>query len=238
MQMIRTMIWFFYFGLSLLLTLPALVVVGRYQRAGDEQEVKLRAFRKARSWSRQLIWIAGGKIDVIGRENIPENEAYLIVSNHQSNFDIPILLGYFEHPVAFIAKVETEKIPILRNWMRYLRCIFMDRKDFRQSVKAINSGAKNLEKGYNYVIFPEGTRSSDGVLGEFKQGSVKMAMKAKVKILPITIDGSINMMRKGEKIIRPGNVRMVIHPPISSDESSADLMKRIEITIEKGFEKR
>jgi 1-acyl-sn-glycerol-3-phosphate acyltransferase len=236
--MVRTIIWFMYFGISLVFTLPEFWVAQRQARNGNDLEAKAIAVKKARSWSRQLIWLAGGKIEVVGEENIPKDEGYLVISNHQSNFDIPIILGYFGKPMAFIAKIETKKMMIVRDWMIYLKCLFLDRNDFRQSVKVINQGSKNLKEGHNYVIFPEGTRSEDGNLGDFKPGSVKMAKKAGAKILPITIDGSIKLMRKGEKLIKPGSVRVIIHKPVESDLESVQLMDHVKSIIEKGFDKR
>ena len=236
--MIRTLIWFLYFGISLVLTLPKLMVAKRLESRGDGISATALAAKTARAWSRQLIWLAGGRIEVIGEENIPEDEAFLVVSNHQSNFDIPILLGYFKLPLAFVAKIELRKMLIVRDWMDYLRCLFMDRDDFRQSVKIINEGSKNLKAGQNYVIFPEGTRSKDGSLGDFKPGSVKMAKKAEVRILPITIDGSIGLMRKGDNIIRPADVRVIIHEPVESDLESVELMSLVKSTIETGLHLR
>ena len=229
--MIRTAIWFFYFALSLIFSIPALIKVRKAEAAGDTLTVRQRTFAKAGDWSRELIAIAGGKIQVNGRENIPENESFLVVSNHQSNFDIPILLGYFGHPLAFIAKIETKKMPIVRDWMTYIRCIFMDRSDFRKSVAAINQGAEGLKEGYNYVIFPEGTRSKDGSLGDFKPGSLKMASKAGVKILPLTITGSIDMMPKGRTRITPASVTVTIHPPVESGGNQSELLNHVVETI-------
>ncbi len=236
--MVRTIIWFMYFGISLIFTLPVFWSAQRQAKMGNDSEAKVIAVNKAHSWSRQLIWLAGGKIEVIGEENIPEDEGYLVISNHQSNFDIPILLGYFGHPLAFIAKIEMKKMLIVRDWMVYLKCLFMDRNDFRQSVKVINQGSKNLKEGHNYVIFPEGTRSVDGKLRDFKAGSVKMAKKAGAVIVPVTIDGSINLMRKGEKLIKPASVRVIIHKPVKSDLESVKLMDQVKSIIETGFEIR
>ncbi|MBN2260450.1 MAG: 1-acyl-sn-glycerol-3-phosphate acyltransferase [Clostridiales bacterium] len=237
--MFRTIIWFLYFGLSLILLLPFLLVGKYYEKKGMSEKLKNYAFKKARNWSNQLNFIAGGKIEVIGEENIPENDSFLIVSNHQSNFDIPILLGNIKRPLAFIAKIETKKIPLLKTWMEFMKCIFMDRNDFRQSVKAINEGAKLLEEGYNFVIFPEGTRSKDGLLQDFKPGSIKMAMKAKKMILPVTISGSIGMMAKGRVKITPADVKVIVHEPIMSDDENFNdsliLTQKIKSIIESGL---
>ena len=231
--MIRTIIWFLYFGISLVLTLPMMIRARYLYKKGEMEKLKDIAFRVSRTWARQLVNIAGGKIKVIGMENLPKEESFLIVSNHQSNFDIPILIGYTEIPLAFIAKIETKKIPIVKQWMEYMHCIFMDRNDFRQSVRAINDGAKGLKAGYNYVIFPEGTRSLDGNLGDFKAGSIKMAMKAKSKIVPLSINGTFDMMRKGNLTITPADVIITIHPPIEFSEDNTKLIDKVKDIIEK-----
>jgi|LGVF01.1.fsa_nt_gb 1-acyl-sn-glycerol-3-phosphate acyltransferase len=233
--MIRTIIWFLYFGLSLVVLLPSVLIGKNYENRGYEEKLKLLAYKRANKWSKQLNFIAGGKIEVLGIENIPKDDSFLIVSNHQSNFDIPILLGTIEYPLAFIAKIETKKIPIISTWMRFMKCLFIDRENFRQSVKVINEGAKLLASGYNYVIFPEGTRSRDGSLGDFKPGSIKMAMKAKKSIIPVSINGSIDMMKKGQIKIIPSRVVVTIHEPIIPDDESFNdsslLIKKVKDII-------
>lgn len=92
---------------------------------------------------------------------------------------------YIEKPKAFIAKIELLKLPLLRTWMIHLKCVFMDRSDIRQSLKVINQAADHLKEGYSMIIFPEGTRSKNETFGEFKPGSLKLALKAGVPIVPV-----------------------------------------------------
>jgi 1-acyl-sn-glycerol-3-phosphate acyltransferase len=173
---------------------------------------------------------------VTGEENLHKEGPVLFVSNHQGNFDIPILLGFIDKPKAFIAKKELTKIPILRTWMEYMQCVFIDRSDARQSLKAINRGAELLQEGYSQVIFPEGTRSEDGTLREFKPGSLKLALKANVPIIPITIKGSYNMMPKGDWKIKAAKVEVIISPPVSTEnvsvKESNELTEKVKTIIE------
>jgi len=155
----------------------------------------------------------------------------VFVANHQSNFDIPLLLGYINKPKGFIAKAETEKMPIVGGWMRYLRCVFMDRSNPRAALKAIKQGIEIVKSGYSLVIFPEGTRSVDGSLSEFKPGSFKLAMKAEAMIVPVTISGSFGIMKKGSLRIKPSQVKITISDPVTSTgyESTESYLLREKI---------
>lgn len=234
--MIRTIRWFLYFAFSLLTSLPSLNRVKKLESAEQITERDELVDKTVKSWSRKLVGLSGAKITVVGEENIPDG-AVLFVSNHQGNFDIPILLGYIGKPKGFIAKIETQKLYIVRDWMKYINCIFMDRNDIRQSVKAIGEGVKNLKSGKSMVIFPEGTRSDDGNLLEFKPGSMKLATKSGVPIVPVTISGSMDIMLKKSIIIRPANVEIVISKPIMPDAEidTVDLTEMVKAQIEKNL---
>lgn len=172
----------------------------------------------ARNWARSAIGFNGSMIKVTGVENIPKEGGVLFISNHQSNFDIPIFIGFIPRDKGFIAKLELMKVPSFGRWMKYIGCIFIDRKDPRQSLTALNQAAESLKAGHSLVIFPEGTRSADGTVGPFKPGSLKLAMKARVPIVPVTIKGSINIMPKRSIIIRSASVEVIISPALIPDE--------------------
>ena len=208
--MIRTVIWFAYFWLSLLGLIPSLLKANKM----TEAEKIVFADLKARKWSSQLLGIAGCKVGVKGLENIPENQTVLYVGNHQSNFDIPLAITYLPKTKGFIAKIELLKMPFVRDWMKHMQCIFMDRSDMRQQVKSITQGIKTLKEGQSMVIFPEGTRSPDGEIKAFKPGGLKLATKSGVPIVPITIKNSKEIMKKGSLLIRPANVEIIISEPI------------------------
>ncbi len=225
----RTIIWFIYFWLYQLVMLPNYFYLGSKFRKGED--IGVRVHKQVISWSTKLVKLTGSTITVVGEDNVPDEGPIVFVANHQSNFDIPLLLGYVKRPKGFIAKKETEKLPIVGNWMRYLRCIFMDRTNPRAALKAIKEGIDVVKDGYALVIFPEGTRSTDGNLGEFKPGSFKLATKAKAKIIPVTISGSYDIMRKGSKKIKPANVTITISKAISATEyeSSDSYLLREEV---------
>jgi 1-acyl-sn-glycerol-3-phosphate acyltransferase len=207
----------------------------RLNRQGKIAERDACAQDIARNWARSALSMNGSKINVSGLENVPKDGGVLFIANHQSNFDIPIIMGYVPRDKGFIAKLELSKVPSFGRWMKYIGCVFIDRGDARQSLKAINHAAERLKEGHSLVIFPEGTRSADGTVGQFKPGSLKMAMKAKVPIVPVTISGSINIMPKGSMLIRSATVEVIISPPLNPDElpgmDSNDLTEKVRNII-------
>ncbi len=221
--MLRTLNWFIYLWLSLFASVPKMLKAKKYHEEKDLEHRDEVVNTIVGPWSRKLLKLSGNQITVVGQENIPKDQAVLFVGNHQSNFDIPILLGHIDKPKAFIAKIELEKFPLINTWMTLIECVFMDRDNLRQSAKAIMKGIKNLKSGYSMVVFPEGTRSEDGQLLEFKPGALKLATKSGVLIIPVTINGSKDIMTKGSKIIRPAKVEVIIAPPVEmTDEWKQD----------------
>ncbi|MEI6749342.1 MAG: lysophospholipid acyltransferase family protein [Bacteroidales bacterium] len=213
--MIKTLSWFGYLWLNLLMPRFSLMRL-KWQHKIHERDACAHAI--ARKWAQSAIGANGSLIKVTGVENVPKTGGMLFIANHQSNFDIPILIGFVPRDKGFIAKLELLKIPFFSKWMKYIGCVFIDRRDARQSLKAINQAAERLKEGHSLVIFPEGTRSSDGIVGQFKSGSLKIAMKAKVPIVPVTIKGSMNIMPKGTSFIKSANVEVIVSPPLILDQ--------------------
>ena len=224
--MIRTIIWLIWFWVSLLLILPFLLWAKLLEWKGKEGE-RIRVVHKTASmWSRLVVNLSGTKVTVEGLENLPKGPV-VFISNHQGNFDIPILIAFIDKPKAFIAKIETLKLPFISSWMRQMKCVFMDRNDIRQSITAINQGVKYLKEGYSMVIFPEGTRSGGVEMGEFKAGSFKLATKSGVPIVPIAINGSYNIMGKKSLIVKPAEVRVTILKSIETSHLSKEEIKNL-----------
>jgi len=224
--MFRTIVWFCYFWLYLVNIMPLYFKVNRLLKQGKIKERDILVNSIASKWAKDLLKLAGAKVTVIGAKNIPLDRAVLFASNHQGSFDIPILLGCIEKPKAFIAKVEMLKMPIICTWMKQMNCVFLDRHDSRQSLRVMNETAEYLKKGYSMAVFPEGTRSKGKTMGEFKAGSLKIAKKANVPIVPVTIKGSFKLMEQNGFIIKPAEVEIVISEPIETiDLTKEDINK-------------
>ena len=174
-----------------------------------------------RRFSVSQIRFTGSSVYVKGLENIPEG-AVLFVSNHQSYFDIGVFLGYIPKPLGFVAKAELSKIPVLKRWMEQFRCVFLDRSDIRKSAKAITEGIEILKSGHSLVIFPEGTRSKSSEMLDFKAGSFKLATKAKVPVVPVTIDGTYKILEANNGRLRAADVAVYVHEPIQTRDLTAE----------------
>jgi 1-acyl-sn-glycerol-3-phosphate acyltransferase len=206
----------------------------RLDREGKIAERDAIVNAEVPDWARYVVRISGATVEVVGEENLPADTAVVFVSNHQGNMDIPILLGHVNKPKAFISKIEILKVPMLSKWMQLMQCTFLDRKNMRQSVKAMQDAIETVKRGYSLVIFPEGTRSRGKPVGEFKAGSFKLALKSGAPIVPITVDGSWRLLEdKGH--LAPANVKITIHPAVStanlSHEEAAALPEKIRSII-------
>lgn len=225
----RTVIWFTYFWLYQLVSLPKYFILK--SKLKKNQNITGEVHKVSTKWARSLMKVTGSTIEVCGEENIPTDGPVVFIANHQSNFDIPLMIGYINKPKGFIAKKETEGMPIVGYWMKFMQCIFLDRKDPRAAVRTIKQGVEIVKSGQAMVIFPEGTRSETGQLGEFKPGSFKLGMKAGAKVLPVTIDGTFDIMRKGSSKIKPASVKLTISKAIDSSkyESNESHLLREEV---------
>ena len=227
----RTVAFFLYFFGYLFYTIPFVSKARKYTdstKTVEQQNVIKQA--KPKQWARNLMRISGSEVTVHGLENLPEGKA-LIVSNHEGNFDIPVLMSAIPKPFGFISKMEVKKIPVVARWMEVMNCVFMDRKDRRQSIKAIREGISIIKEGNSIVVFPEGTRSKGGEIAEFKSGSFRLATDAHAPIVPIALSGTSTIMEKNKGWIKPGKVVICILPPVSHDQYKDLESKEIAVLI-------
>ncbi len=177
---------------------------------------------------RVILKIAGVKITVKGKENIPADRAVLYVGNHRSYFDI--LVGYTTVPglVGFVAKKEMEKIPLLSTWMRYVNCLFLDRKNLKEGLKTILEGIDQVKNGVSVWIFPEGTRNKQEDpmdLLPFKEGSLKIAEKSGCPVVTVAMTGTAEIFEKHFPYIRPCNVTIEFGKPFFPKELEPEYKK-------------
>lgn len=239
--MFRTIKWYLKFIGSLICNNRYLKKADKLLDSGKYQEYEEFVTKKVSEWAMDRMKDSGADVNVYGLENIPKEGSMLFVSNHQSNFDILLLLSYLPVSKGFVAKVELGKFPFVNQWMRRIHCLFMDRNDIKQSAQIIVDGIKQLKNGINLVVFPEGTRSKNGSLGEFKAGSFKLATKSKRPLVPITIDGTRNIMEANNYRIKAGTINLYIHKPIDttllSKEEIAELPEMVKTIIDKDLRK-
>ena len=171
------------------------------------------AGEKIRNVMKKLLEISGSEVEVDGLENIPE-EACLYVGNHSSYFDIIVLGATIPGTTGFVAKDSLEKIPGLSAWMRLIHCLFLDRSDIKKGLETIMTGVEYLKDGYTMCIYPEGTRSKTGQMGEFKGGALKMAQRAKAPVVPVAVTGSRDIFENNPGLqIKPARVQISFGQP-------------------------
>lgn len=230
MKKVKTYVLFLYFGLYMIVAMLREIKLGLIRKFGNEDQAEEYVKKCVLNWANFIVKTVGIKINVIGKENII-NETGLYVANHQSNFDIPVVLSAFDKTVGFVAKKEMETIPVISYWMKNIKCTFMDRTNPREAIKSINEGVQNLKNGYSMVIFPEGTRSKKDEIGEFKKGSMKLGTKAGVPIIPVTIDGTYKALEGNNNIVQKAEVNIIVHKPIYQDTLSKEEISNLSENI-------
>jgi 1-acyl-sn-glycerol-3-phosphate acyltransferase len=171
--------------------------------------------------------IAGVRVTLSGGEKVSPNETYVYLSNHQSNADIPVLTHIITSDYRALMKKEVMRVPILSTVLRQASFVVVDRSDPNKAHASIDRGAELLRRGYSFIAFPEGTRSRNGRLGEFKKGVFIMAIKSKRPIVPITIVDSNRILPAGTFTIRPGIVDVIVHDPIPTRELKLEDRERL-----------
>lgn len=169
-------------------------------------------------WAWTLMKVGGIKLEVTGRENLPKNETVVYMPNHQSDMDWPIIFRTIPGQYLFLAKKELFDIPIFGTYMKMQKYIPIERDSIRKSFKTYKDIVALIESGNSVVIYPEGTRSCNRELQKFKSFSFAFLQDARVRVVPIAIDGSVDIQKKGSHLISPGKVKVTILPPISFDD--------------------
>ena len=234
--MFRMILAVIFVALFLIISIPVMLIeliIGIFsKKARDMSSLAIV------TWAFRVVsFIAGVKAEVRGEENVPKDEAVLFVANHRSVFDIVVLYGMMKHPTGFVAKKELSKVPVLGGWMKFLHCKFLDRKDIRQGMTVILSCIEDVKNGISIFIFPEGTRGkteSELEVAPFKEGSMKVAVKGGVKIIPIAISNSCMILEKNYPRLTPARIWIEYGEPIDPKLYSKEDQKRIgELAREK-----
>ncbi|MDI6687050.1 MAG: lysophospholipid acyltransferase family protein [Desulfobacterales bacterium] len=190
-------------------------------------------------WARFILAVSCIKVKVVGLSNIDPSRSYIYMSNHQGNFDIPILQACLPVQFRWLAKAELFKIPVFGYAMGKAGHISIDRSNRKSAFKSLNNAARTIRNGVSVLIFPEGTRSSDGAIIPFKKGGFILAVDSGVPIVPVIIHGLWPLMLKNRVFVRPGNVVLEIKKPIESADydrkTKDDLLKKVRYVICESF---
>lgn len=232
MRIIRTIIFYILLVLSFFVGSAIAALTSIF----DTQAVRAVKFQNiAHNWAKFMAIVSGIPSKIYGLENLPKNETLILASNHQGAADILILLARIPVRFTFIVKKELLAVPFFGWYLKKAGYVGVDRGSRRGAVEMFSQALKRLKEGDNILIFPEGTRSPDGMLQEFKRGSLLLAFKAGIRVLPIAITGSFDIMPKKSYILNPVPVKIKIGMPMSlgkynndSNSASEDLHKIIQ----------
>jgi len=190
---------------------------------------KVRTYRfSARVWSKFLAFLSGIPVKIEGLDNVPKNEALVIVSNHQGAADIMILLAYLPAYFRFVIKKELFKIPFFGWYLRKAGYVSVERGAGEKAHRMFSEAEAVLKSGDNILIFPEGTRSRTGELQPFKRGSLLLAFRAKVRVLPVAIQGSFNILPPKSIFYNIVPVKVKIGKPVSLEKYGSNYEKALE----------
>lgn len=191
-------------------------------------------------WSKSILWIFGIRLTVQGFDRLDRARSYVFVSNHASMFDIPTVVVALRGNVNIVFKKELTRVPIWGWALRYGHFIMIDRSNARDALQSIERAAHSIRRGNSVILFPEGTRTKDGKLQPFKRGAFALAVKSGVPVVPLTINGTFNIMPKGSLKIKPADISVVIDEPIAIDgldgkSGELKLMEQVHGVIERNY---
>lgn len=184
----------------------------------DEEKGRRMVHRMAHWFTKWLLRIGGITLEVKGKENVPKAEPVVLVGNHQSMLDIAVMLAVMDRPVGFLAKAELGKIGVVRHWILAVGSVFIERGEARKGLEAILACIKKVKAGHAMMIYPEGTRTKDGSVGEFKAGSMKIALKSGACLVPVAIEGADRAMPRGKVWIYKQRICLTFLEPMAPEE--------------------
>jgi 1-acyl-sn-glycerol-3-phosphate acyltransferase len=186
----------------------------------------------AANWARVMCFLTPVWVTVEGEENADPERTYVVVCNHQSQYDIFLVYGWLKLDLKWVLKKELRKIPGIGIGCEKAGHIYVDRSNPEQARKAVRDALDSVGDGVGVLFFPEGTRSLTGKMGSFKKGAFRLASTQNLPILPVTLIGTRDIQRAKSLAIFPGKVHMVIHPAIevNGSEDAADILELMATT--------
>jgi len=188
-------------------------------------------------WSKRLLGQAQVSLQVSGIEHARGPSAFVVMSNHQSLYDIPALYQALPLRLRMVAKAELFRIPIWAQAMRVAGFVELDRSARERAIESLERAKGALARGTSIWIAPEGTRSRDGSLGAFKHGGFHLAAGAGAQILPVTVSGTRSILpAKGARVVPGAIVRVTVHPPIDPAAYGNDVSDSLVAAVRRSIE--
>ncbi len=196
------------------------------------------------SWADRVVRQARIDLHVHGVEHVAPDAHYVVMSNHQSHYDIFVLFKAFPAVLRMVAKIELARVPILGGGMKAAEFVFLDRQDHGHAVAALELAGRRIRSGIHVWIAPEGTQSRDGALLPFKKGGFVLAEEVGVPILPVTVEGTRRVLpAKTSRVHLGQRVDVTFHAPVdpatfgTREEVMAEVRRRIESALPKELQR-
>jgi 1-acyl-sn-glycerol-3-phosphate acyltransferase len=219
-------------GLYTVVLGTASIMSSFFDRTGDF------GHRCARAWSRLILRTTGVRASVRGLEHLDPAKSYVLASNHQSIYDIPILFAALPLQLRIVAKASLGSFPFLGWHLRRTGHLLVDRRNPGPDI--IEKMKRLVRESHSLIVFPEGTRSADGRVGRFKKGSFLVAIDAALPVVPVSLSGSRHVMKKGRLMVCPGVVHVTVHEPIPSAgvprEEVIPFAERVQEIVRRGVD--
>jgi 1-acyl-sn-glycerol-3-phosphate acyltransferase len=190
-------------------------------------------------WAWLILKTCGVDVEVEGQQSLVPGRTYVLASNHQSLFDTPIVFAYLPLSFRILYKKSLNRIPFL-GWHLFLSGhVGVERENPTRARASLDHAAERIRRGMSVVVFPEGTRSYDGVMRPFRKGSFRLALKAGTPIVPLSISGSYRVMKRGKVTVYPGKVTLRIGEPIAveglTEEDAPTLSDRVREVVQRNL---
>jgi 1-acyl-sn-glycerol-3-phosphate acyltransferase len=185
--------------------------------------------RCARAWSWLILKTTGVTVRVNGLEHLDPARSYIFAANHQSLYDIPILFASLPFQLRIIAKESLGRIPFLGWHLQRTGHVLVDRS--KPGAGIMKKMARLVRQQHSLIVFPEGTRSTDGAVARFKGGSFLIALEAGLPVVPISIQGSRHVMFRGRLMVCPGTVTLTVHEPIDTGGVSREAVREFSAHV-------
>jgi len=205
-----------------------IVIAGYVALVGRRNRDSPKIEQTIQTWAQRFLRIPPVEIQVSGREHVEPGRGYVVVSNHISNFDIPVLFRAIPAPIRFLAKKELYKVPLMGPGMDAAGIVKVDRGGALSTREAINTAARETyRRGFSLMVFAEGTRSRTGEMADFRTGAVRIARDNGTDLLPVVISGSFDINPPGSILIYPGRVHVRILPPVPSADIAPNQIRPV-----------
>lgn len=168
-------------------------------------------------WSRFTCWLALCRIKSSGHENLNPRGSYIFVANHQGAFDIFLTYGFLNQNIKWIQKASLRKIPLVGYASKMAGHVFVDNSSPAARANTIKEAKEEIVDGVSIMLFPEGARSHTGKLSRFKRGAYQIAYDLKLPIVPLTLNGPFDVLKRGTLSLKPSRLELIIHKPIPTE---------------------